>query len=663
MRHHKRKTTRGVWSEASLRAAVREHLEAGLSIRKAASNHNLNYKTLSRYVKDAKRNPEEQVAKKVWAHPRILSERMEKSLVEYAQKAASIYHGITMDVLRKLAYQMATCNGVENIPSNWHAKQMAGVDWATGFLSRHGELSLRKPEATSIQRMAAFNRHNVNAFMDNLSEIYSRATYGPHQIWNLDETGCTTVQRPSKILATKGCKQVGAIVSQERGTLVTVCCAINALGNHIPPFFVFPRVKVQDNWLLTAPPGSSATGHPKASGWMTEENFLQYMQHFVKYAKPSAESPIVLLLDNHQSHTSIEVIDYAKENNITLLSFPQAHCSHRLQPLDVGVYGPFKAYYNQAADNWMRENPAQPMTIHVIPKLVAYALPKAMTPSNILSGFRSTGIFPFDRNIFGDDAFMASYVTDRPDPHEIAREKTADTNCNEESGRQPKDAGDSLASSSTSQAPASSNSVNTDACTFQTPEDIHPFSQIGPRKTKSSQDRRKGRTLIYTDTPVKEQLLAERSSTSKAKKPRKTLFPTKQAPTPKPKPDDPSSSSSDSDSVEIDDSSGSEMEEDVEIIEGDFVIVKVPGKKCVLHYVARVDVVGSEDYEGIFLKRMNGPKRADDGLHSFIPNPDDEAFFTKADIVHKLPTPAISGASSRRKLVFKTKSIEQYDVC
>ncbi|EFX67521.1 hypothetical protein DAPPUDRAFT_115384 [Daphnia pulex] len=35
-------------------------------------------------------------------------------------------------------------------------------------------------------------------------------------------------------------KRHRAIVSAERGTLVTVVCAVSAFGNTIPPFFVFP---------------------------------------------------------------------------------------------------------------------------------------------------------------------------------------------------------------------------------------------------------------------------------------------------------------------------------------------------------------------------------------------------------------------------------------
>ena len=55
----------------------------------------------------------------------------------------------------------------------------------------------------------------------------------------MNETGVTTVQKPSKVVARKGFKQVGAITSAERGTLVTLATAVSAVGNSIPPFFVF----------------------------------------------------------------------------------------------------------------------------------------------------------------------------------------------------------------------------------------------------------------------------------------------------------------------------------------------------------------------------------------------------------------------------------------
>ncbi|KAJ8912479.1 hypothetical protein NQ315_014579 [Exocentrus adspersus] len=61
-----------------------------------------------------------------------------------------------------------------------------------------------------------------------------------HHVYNVDdETALTTVQNPGKVLATKGQKQVGQITSSERGTLVTMVGAINAIGNTIPPLLMF----------------------------------------------------------------------------------------------------------------------------------------------------------------------------------------------------------------------------------------------------------------------------------------------------------------------------------------------------------------------------------------------------------------------------------------
>jgi len=62
----------------------------------------------------------------------------------------------------------------------------------------------------------------------------------------VDESGLTTVQNSGKIVAPKGIKQVGAVTSAERGVLITLRCAVNALGHAIPPMFIFPRVRYHE---------------------------------------------------------------------------------------------------------------------------------------------------------------------------------------------------------------------------------------------------------------------------------------------------------------------------------------------------------------------------------------------------------------------------------
>jgi len=131
--------------------------------------------------------------------------------------------------------------------------------------------------------------------------------------------------------------------------------------------------------------GSSGTTYP--SGWMTADTFLLYMKHFAACVRCSAASPVLMLLDNHDSHISIPVIEFAKQNGIIMLSFAP-HCSHKLQPPDRAVYGPFKKYYNVACDNWMVNNPGKPMTIYEVAECVAQAFPKAFNANNIQAGFR-----------------------------------------------------------------------------------------------------------------------------------------------------------------------------------------------------------------------------------------------------------------------------------
>ena len=212
---------------------------------------------------------------------------------------------------------------------------------------------------------------------------------------------------------------------------------------------------------------------------MTTENFTAFMRHFIKCTKCSNGHPVLPILDNHDTHIAIEIIDLAKNNGVVMLTLPP-HCSHKLQPLDRSVYGPFKAFYNQAVNH-----PGQPFTIHDISQLIGNAYPLAFTPKNITAGFRVSGICPFDRNVFSDDVFLSSYVTDRQPPTDAAGPSV---DAPERNVPTQHPARDILASTSS----------DYDQC-FIAPEIISPFPKAAPRKHKGR--RKKGKTLVLTDTP------------------------------------------------------------------------------------------------------------------------------------------------------------------
>ena len=102
------------------------------------------------------------------------------------------------------------------MPSTWEDMECARSDQLNGFLKRHPSLSIRVPEPTSLARATSFNRENLKNVFDKLAEVMDRYKFTPDDIRNVDETGVSTVQKPNKVVALKGVKQVASIRSSEQ---------------------------------------------------------------------------------------------------------------------------------------------------------------------------------------------------------------------------------------------------------------------------------------------------------------------------------------------------------------------------------------------------------------------------------------------------------------
>ena len=514
VRARTRKTDIGKTSSADMLAASKSIINRDMSLCEAAKQCGIAKSTLSGYVRKLRNSGDESAVRfePNYSCRQVLSNEDETLLVDYLITASRLHHGLSMKDARSMAFEFTQAND-KVVPDSWVLKQTAGKDWLWGFMRRHPTLSLRSPQATSLSRATSFNRTNVGAFFDNLLDVCQRYKFQAHQIYNVDETGVQTVHSPGKVIAERGAKQVGQVTSAERGTLVTVCCTVNAIGTFLPPMFIFPRVYFKNAMLNNAPPGSVGHAHP--SGWMTAENFVEYLKHFTKHVKCSKEEPVLLVLDNHDSHISIASLNLAKDSGIVLLTFPP-HCSHKLQPLDRSVYGPFKKYYNNACASYMASHPGKPVTIYEVAALVGQAFPLAFTAENISSGFRVSGIYPFNRDVFGSHEFLSSYVTDRENPTIQSTVQSAST----DESPLPVQSAPSMSAQSVPSIQSTPSSSHGSAYLKKvvSPADIRPFPKAAPRKT--ARGRKKGSTRILTDTPVKQALenaIQARTSSSKRK--------------------------------------------------------------------------------------------------------------------------------------------------
>lgn len=187
-----------------IKSAV-EYILTGASIKYAAKHFNLNIMTLKRYY----RRQLEQGVDSISYQPdfgkstRVFTTQEETMLVEYIVKASKLHFGLTAKCARSLAYEFAIQNG-KKIPQNWERNKIASYDWLNAFMRRNQQISIRVPEPTSMSRATSFNQHNFSMFMNNLASLQERFSFGPESMWNIDETGLTTVQTPRKIIATKG---------------------------------------------------------------------------------------------------------------------------------------------------------------------------------------------------------------------------------------------------------------------------------------------------------------------------------------------------------------------------------------------------------------------------------------------------------------------------
>ena len=352
-----------------------------------------------------------------YKHSLVFTPEQEKSIADYLVACSQMFHGLTPQKTRQLAFEMAVVNKMK-MPQQWLENRVAGEDWMTSFLKRHPTLSIRSPEATSLARATAFNRSTTSAFFDIIEKVIKEHNIGGRSIYNLDESGVTTVQKVPRVISKKGVKQIGQITSQERGELVTMCGIISATGSALPPVFIFPRKNFRDVMMTGAPEGS--LGLVVESGWMNSELFVKVMEHVVRHANAANDDPVILTMDNHKSHISLQALEYVKVHGVHVITLPP-HTSHKPQPSDRTVFGPMKAFYNAAANSWMMKNPGQNITIYQIAQLAGEAWMKAATPKNIISGFRVSGIWPFDRHVFGEDDFMPSSVTDHLAPNAASR--------------------------------------------------------------------------------------------------------------------------------------------------------------------------------------------------------------------------------------------------
>ena len=129
--------------------------------------------------------------------------------------------------------------------------------------------------------------------------------------------------------------------------------------------------------------------------WMDSTHFMEWMDHFIhKLEKEEGLSQSrrhLLVLDGHKSDMNLDVLIKTKDHGIDMLSLP-LHTSHEFQPLDKACFRPFKVAFKAYKDLSNIKRSGQKCRKEDQAQWAPLAFQKALTPRNILSGFRANGI-------------------------------------------------------------------------------------------------------------------------------------------------------------------------------------------------------------------------------------------------------------------------------
>ena len=160
----KESTNRGEWTNESMIRAVKLALEKNSSVRKISEACNVPRSTLQDKIYNIKQGLKVSMSSKLGGFECTFTDAYGKKLVDYMIDLDNRLMPLSRKQFLKLAFNLAESL---KIPHKFSKTRQAGKDFYYGFVRRHPELSLRKPESTNLTRAVGFNKPQVERFFQN----------------------------------------------------------------------------------------------------------------------------------------------------------------------------------------------------------------------------------------------------------------------------------------------------------------------------------------------------------------------------------------------------------------------------------------------------------------------------------------------------------------
>ncbi|GMG17529.1 unnamed protein product [Phytophthora fragariaefolia] len=212
-----------------------------------------------------------------------------------------------------------------------------------------------------------------------------------NRVFNVDEVAFETRKRSKTAVAIRESKNVWTIDSSTNFHLTIVACG-SASGFAVPPVFIVPGKTVRLDVLDTCSAPSAAITTTE-SGFTNSTLFETWIQFFANSVPSPIRRPLVLVMDGCSSHYSLPIVQAADNMQVRRVCLP-ANATHLFQPLDVAVFGSFKAKLSALLNSFAGDSGAVSLSKSMALELAGLAWRTCNFSANVASRFRACGQYP-----------------------------------------------------------------------------------------------------------------------------------------------------------------------------------------------------------------------------------------------------------------------------
>ena len=210
---------------------------------------------------------------------------------------------------------------------------------------------------------------------------------------------------------------------------ISLLACVSAIGKAIPPLLVYRGESgdLYSSWVQDVDEDAGAHFAVTSNGWSNNEMGMAWLQQvFERYTKPQrATSKRLLIVDGHSSHVNMAFVDWADQHGIIILILPP-HTTHRLQPLDVGLFQPLSTAYSEELENLMADGESLvSMSKRFFWLMFKVAWRKSFTEENIQHAFAKPGIWPIAPDQILSKITRPTVISSPRLAHEILPPKSA----------------------------------------------------------------------------------------------------------------------------------------------------------------------------------------------------------------------------------------------